>query len=235
MFEREHHTRIATVLQALDAELLRKHECFFGGGTAIVLSHNEYRESIHIDFLVSDRAGYQALRTLLTGSKKINAIVRAGMGLVSAQDIRVDQYGIRTMLHVGETEIKFEIVLEARIEFEEPLAGVLICGVAPLTPVDMAATKLLANSDRWSDDSVFSRDLIDLAMLDLSRPSLARAVDKAASAYGETVKRDLEKAITTLGKRKGRVEECMIGLKMNSTPKALLWDRIRNLKPKARS
>ena len=29
----------------------------------------------------------------------------------------------------------------------------------------MTASKLLANSDRWADDGVFSRDLIDLAML----------------------------------------------------------------------
>ena len=45
----------------------------------IVLSRDEYRESMDIDFLVSDRLGYQALRHLLTGAQGINAIVRAGM------------------------------------------------------------------------------------------------------------------------------------------------------------
>jgi hypothetical protein len=33
------------VLQSLNAELLRTHRCYFGGGTAIVLRHGEYRES----------------------------------------------------------------------------------------------------------------------------------------------------------------------------------------------
>ncbi|MBM3349738.1 MAG: nucleotidyl transferase AbiEii/AbiGii toxin family protein, partial [Betaproteobacteria bacterium] len=30
------------------------HQCFFGGGTAITLRHGEYRESVDIDFLISD-------------------------------------------------------------------------------------------------------------------------------------------------------------------------------------
>ena len=66
---------------------------------------------------------------------------------------------------MGDTEIKFEIVLEARIELELPGPEDRIEDVATLTPLDMAASKLLANSDRWADDSVFSRDIIDLAMM----------------------------------------------------------------------
>ena len=38
MFEREHHVRLASVLQALDGELLQSNGCLFGGGTAIVLA-----------------------------------------------------------------------------------------------------------------------------------------------------------------------------------------------------
>jgi hypothetical protein len=45
LFERDHHVRIALVLQALDAEALAAHGCLFGGGTAIALGHGEYRES----------------------------------------------------------------------------------------------------------------------------------------------------------------------------------------------
>ena len=37
MFEREHHRRVASVLQALDARLLHAHQCLFGGGTALAL------------------------------------------------------------------------------------------------------------------------------------------------------------------------------------------------------
>ncbi|MBK9038608.1 MAG: nucleotidyl transferase AbiEii/AbiGii toxin family protein [Bdellovibrionales bacterium] len=229
MFEREHHVRIASILQALDADLLSQNACLFGGGTAIVLSHGEYRESIDIDFLVSDRSGYQTLRQLLTGHG-IKAITRAGMELTSTREIRADQYGIRTMLRVSEVEIKFEIVLEGRIQLEKPLSNDRICGVALLAPLDMAASKLLANSDRWSDDAVFSRDLIDLAMLCMARPSLSLAIEKAAGAYGESIEHDLKKAIQSLGERKGRLEECMTALKLNRIPKALLWKRIRDLR-----
>lgn len=230
MFEREHHIRIATILQSLNAELLDQQNCLFGGGTAIVLARKEYRESVDIDFLISDRVGYQTLRHLLTG-QGIQAITRPGMQLTSARDIRADQYGIRTMLRAGDLEIKFEIVFEARIQLEAPIAEQKICGISTLTPLDMAATKLLANSDRWADDSVYSRDLIDLAMVGLSRDSLKQAIEKAVGAYGDSVERDLGKAIDSLVQRKGRLEQCMSALKIDTVPKALLWKYIRDLRP----
>lgn len=232
MFKREHHVRIATILQSLNAELLAQNGCLFGGGTAIVLARDEYRESLDIDFLVSNRVGYQNLRHLLTGARGLRAIARDGMELTAVRDVKADQYGLRTMLRTAGVEIKFEIVLEARIALEDPTEGGRICGVATLTPLDMATSKLLANSDRWTDDAVFSRDLIDLAMLNPRRPMLTLALEKAATAYGESVKRDLAKAIAALGSRRGRLEECMSALKMEDTPKALLWNRIRDLRPK---
>ena len=67
MFERTHHQRIAQVLAALDGTLLRRYQCWFGGGTAISLRMGEYRESIDIDFLVSDPEGYRELRQRLRG------------------------------------------------------------------------------------------------------------------------------------------------------------------------
>lgn len=54
LFERLHHQRIAHVLGALNGPLLRANNCLFGGGTAIALRYGEYRESVDIDFLVSD-------------------------------------------------------------------------------------------------------------------------------------------------------------------------------------
>ena len=59
MFERAHHRQVAEVLAALNAPLLADNHCLFGGGTAIALRHGEYRESVDIDFLVSDVAGYR--------------------------------------------------------------------------------------------------------------------------------------------------------------------------------
>lgn len=231
MFERAHHVRIATVLEALDAEWLAAHGCLFGGGTAIALSCGEFRESLDIDFLVSDRDGFSALRQKLTGRAGLGSITRPGARLKSATELRADQYGVRTMVEVERVEIKLEFVAEGRIDLEAPGPKERICGLACLTRVDLAATKLLANSDRWADDAVASRDLIDLAMLQLSGPALTRARAKAAAAYGSSVERDLSKAITRLGEREGRLEQCMTALKIERVPRAVLWKRIKRLKP----
>ena len=234
MFKREHHIKIMSILQALDSECLVSNRCYFGGGTAIVLSHREYRESLDLDFLISDPVGYRTLRQRMTGSRGIRSIVRSGYELDAKGEIRADQYGIRTLLAVGGAEIKFEIVFEGRIPLEEPSPDDRICNVATLKPLDMAASKLLANSDRWSDDGVFSRDLIDLAMLELPKPIFAQAKKKAAMAYGDSVERDLNRAVTRLAERTGRLDECMSALKMDGVPKALLWSRIRKLKSRSR-
>lgn len=89
VFKRPHHQRIAQVLNALNAPLLRENNCLFGGGTAIALRYGEYRESVDIDFLVSDIASYRNLRQLLTGPVGIAAIVRDDAEpLTQSRDIR---------------------------------------------------------------------------------------------------------------------------------------------------
>ncbi|MFC4127981.1 nucleotidyl transferase AbiEii/AbiGii toxin family protein [Nocardia rhizosphaerae] len=229
MFEREHHRHIATVLQALDAELLRSNGCLFGGGTAMALRFGEYRESVDIDFLVSDRDGYRALRQRVTGQAGITALARQGAVLSSARELVADRYGIRTAVRVDDVAIKFEIVLEGRIVLDAPSSADQLCGVATLTPVDMAASKLLANSDRWADTSVYSRDLIDLAMMSPSRDVLRMATAKAAAAYGDSIVRDLSKAVQSLRDRPARLDQCMRALEITTIPKAALWQRIRAL------
>ena len=73
----------------------------------------------------------------------------------------------------------------ARITLDAPGADDLLCGVATLTPLDAAASKLLANSDRWRDDAVLSRDLIDLAMMAPPKALLREAIVKAQGATVE--------------------------------------------------
>jgi Nucleotidyl transferase AbiEii toxin, Type IV TA system len=235
LFEREHHRRVASVLQALDARLLHAHRCLFGGGTALALRYGEYRESVDIDFLVSHREGYGALRQLLSGTAGMQAICRAGLDLApvfsQTREVRADQYGIRTMLRVADVEIKFEIVLEARITLDAPGANDLLCGVAALTPLDAAASKLLANSDRWRDDAALSRDLIDLAMMAPPKALLRQAIVKAQGAYGASIEADLRKAIQALRERPHRLDRCMQAMRMTTVPKALLWKRIKALEP----
>jgi hypothetical protein len=238
LFEREHHRRIASVLEALDAAVLEETGCAFGGGTAITLSHGEYRESVDIDLLISNVDGYRVLRERLSRRDGILAITRPGIALVQSREMRADQYGIRTLLEVRGAQIKLEIVLEARVTFETPTRPERICGIPRLTTLDLATTKLLANSDRWADDSVNSRDLIDLAMMRLDRETLTAAIEKARGAYGASIKSDLKKAIDALKRRRGRLDECMRALQMTpmppglaSVPLAVLWKEIKRLAP----
>jgi hypothetical protein len=227
MFERPHHQRIEQVLRTLNAALLREHACLFGGGTAIALMHGEYRESVDIDFLVSDIGHYRSLRLLLTGLDGVNSIVRTGAPpLVQTRVVRADQYGIRTVFQVDGKPIKFEIVLEGRIALDVPGASDAVCGIATLTPLDMATSKLLANSDSGGDDGVFNRDLIDLAMMKPPLALLRRAVLKAEGAYGKSVQSDLAKAVQRIKTRHDWLERCMQVMAIN-VPKALLWKNIQ--------
>jgi hypothetical protein len=93
----------------------------------------------------------------------------------------------------------------------------------------MATSKLLANSDRSMDDSVFSRDLVDLAMMEPKSPLLRAAAAKAETAYGPAVLRDLGRAIDRMQARTGWLERCMTALQMKG-PQALVWQRIRALR-----
>jgi Nucleotidyl transferase AbiEii toxin, Type IV TA system len=230
MFKRPHHQRIAHVLSALDSSILAQHACWFGGGTCIALKFGEYRESVDIDFLVSDPAGYRELRQMLTGIDGLAPITRQGaLPLELLREVRADQYGIRTQVSMDGHAIKFEIVREARIVFHEPESQDTICGVNTLTLLDLAASKMLANSDRQADDGVFGRDIIDLAMMNLSLPQLRQALEKTTEAYGTTIARDLGKAIDRMQNRQGWMERCMQAMAMDM-PKAVLWQKIRSLR-----
>jgi hypothetical protein len=228
-FERAHHVRIAGVLDALDTEILAKSSCYFGGGTAIALRHGEYRESVDVDFLVSDKSGYGELRELVRRPEGFNALTRRPLALL--RPVVADQYGIRTLLDIDGEPIKLEIVSEGRIDLETPSPGDSICKVATLTDLDMAATKLLANSDRWADRAVFSRDVIDLAMMEPGPDLLGRAIAKAESAYRSAIVGDLRSAVEYLRDNPHRLDDCMRELQMHDTPKALLWARIKRLSP----
>lgn len=214
MFERLHHQRIARVLDSLDAELLRADHCWFGGGTAIALRQGEYRESVDIDFMVSDLSGYRHLRQRLIGAHDLSAVTRTGHEPAQLErEARADQYGIRMFVIADQAmPIKLEIVHEARIPFDEPGRNDRVGEIFTLSPIDMAASKLLANADRGSDRSVFSRDALDLAMLDLPPRLLKRALDKAVEAYGQEVGGSMQRAVEGLRGDPDRLLHCMQAL-----------------------
>jgi Nucleotidyl transferase AbiEii toxin, Type IV TA system len=229
-FVREHHRRIARVLAALDGEVLRQHACYFAGGTCMALRFGEYRESVDMDFLVSDALGYRALRELLTGPQGLSAITQTGaIALVQAKEWRADQYGLRTALRVDDAIVKFEIVREGRMVLETPKPTDQICGVSNITLLDMATSKLLANSDRQASSSVYSRDLIDLAMMQASPTLLRQALQKAQGAYGSSVQRDLLVAIERMQNQPLWLGQCLKAMHMDA-PKAVVWQHIIRLR-----
>ncbi len=229
MFERPNHQRVEQALKALDSNLLLKHRCLFGGGTAIALTHGEHRDSVDIDFVCSSVDGYREIRGLVNAGG-IGSLMTGTIGLL--REPRIDQYGIRCVLQVAGAPIKFEILFEGRVQLADPLPEDKICGVWSLAMQDKVATKLMANSDRWADASVMSRDIIDLTMLADPAGTLdSLGVAKALRAYGPSVLADLKKARAHLLDHKSRLRECMKSLGM-SMPEVDLRLRIQAIDPK---
>ena len=209
----------------LDAPLLTEHNCWFGGGTAIVLDNGEFRESVDIDFLVSDQQSSRQLRQIVR-DHGLDALATRELQLGGTPS--VDGYGIRTSILVAGVAIKSEIIHEGRINLDTPSPEDEICGVRTLTRTDQVASKLLANDDRWADTSTFSRDLIDLAMMKPDTIALKAGARKAVDAYGETVGESLNKAVSYLQDRPQRLDECIRALNIDA-PRAVVWQSIRNL------
>jgi hypothetical protein len=228
LFNRTYHQNIAEILGALDTAVLESASCFLGGGTAIALMRGEYRQSDDIDFVVSDISGYRELRSLLAGGTDLGPIARSPIAL--ERDVRGDRYGIRTVVVAAAgARIKFEIVHEGRIDFDSVSRGQRVCGVVALSTADMAASKLLANDDRWADRGYHSRDLIDLAMLDASSGELAAALEKVKKPYPSAI-RSLNHAIDHVFADSNALPRYMRALQMDSHLLDQLASRIEALR-----
>lgn len=179
-FELPQHTIIQSALRSMNAAFLERSQCCFGGGTAIVLMHGEYRLSLDVGFLCADVDGYRELRGAITEN---GAQAIFGPDVETVREFKADQYGIRGVVSLDGQPIKFEIVREARI----PLSGGIIAdlGVPVLAIESQFAEKLLANADRCLDKSVANRDAIDLGYLIQGRGSIpVVSVEVAEKAYG---------------------------------------------------
>jgi hypothetical protein len=194
MAERVEHDRVLALLASLDGDLLRDSECWFAGGTAVSLRCDEFRVSRDVDFLCSSRDGYRELR---------QRVYEAGARGIFAdepslrRDLRADRYGIRVVVDVAGEPLKLEIVSEGRVDLEGTEDDNL--PVARLTDRDLVAAKLLANQDRFLDDSFLARDVIDLIMLEHMLGALPEASwDKARRAYGPSVDDAYRRAVVRL-------------------------------------
>lgn len=214
---------VLKALRTLDAGFLARAECFFGGGTRIVLALGEYRESADIDFLCADRAGYRALRATV-GERSLGRIAKPGLKL--SREVIADRYGIRTFLDVGGEKLKLEIILEGRIG----LSGGAEDGL-PVPALDAAsccAEKFLANADRWSDESVLGRDAIDLAFMAArwGREPLRAGAATATEAYGKVVASDAKRAATKMLERADWRRRCVAALSLSDTRTLLAGLRV---------
>lgn len=211
MFERPRHREILTLLSRIDASLFESCGAWFAGGTRIVLDLDEYRESIDVDFLCANSRGYADLRS--SARRKGPAVLFADTdGLHFPREVRTDQYGIRFVVEQSETRLKMEIVSEGRIELASGESRDW-SPVRCLARVDCFAEKLLANSDRWPDRQVLSRDLVDLAAMRRAwGPVPVAAWEKAEAAYGEWARRDLFKALEAFESNPDYSRRCFEGL-----------------------
>jgi len=219
MFKRPHHQRIAKVLEAMNADLLMKMQCFFGGGTAISLQIQEYRESVNIDFLCSSPDGYKELR--LIAFEDFNKLFSAPVKRL--RDIRIEQNKISTLLDVDGSAIKIELFKEFDPEIRGNFNSLL--KVPTLSKVDLYAQKLMANGDRGNDRNVFSRDIIDLAMMLRSWGDIPHeAWNRAYKSYGNQLSRAFHNSVGII-LDDGWLTTCLSRMKMDMA----LLDPVQNV------
>ncbi|WP_242056464.1 MULTISPECIES: nucleotidyl transferase AbiEii/AbiGii toxin family protein [unclassified Nostoc] len=200
-------------MKSLNLEVLKEGSAYFGGGTLLALDFEEYRWSKDIDFISPvGTSGYKYLRTVVFDGgyealfSDLNSIqIRRGT---------TDQYGIRMMVMVDNLPIKTEIIAESRFH-PDPPRYTEWSPVPCLSLIDCFTSKLLANSDRYMDDSVEARDLIDLAILRLQSPIPQAAIDKAEKAY--EVIRPLKTVVKRFQERPDYREKCFLSLQIDET------------------
>jgi hypothetical protein len=196
-FRRPLHNRIAGLLERMDAQFLTEAECYFGGGTQLAMSHGEYRESRDVDFLVSSPGGLRKLRETVT-DRSLGKLFRRRVFF--EREVRTERDAIRTFIKESESAppIKFEIVVEARIDLKGALDRTL--GVPTLALPCAIAEKLLANADRGRAKEHRARDVIDLAFVCLraGEKDFATAFRLAEVPYGRVVLRELDEVLKML-------------------------------------
>ncbi|ONF42617.1 hypothetical protein BTO32_15545 [Marinobacter lutaoensis] len=226
--KRQHHQRIARVLESMNSRLLQDTQCLFGGGTAIALQLDEFRLSTDIGFICSSHEGYRKLRSVVGQFSTTGLSPLFNKSVPQLREVRADRYGIRSVLDVDGVPIKFEIVREDRISLDASID--LLHGVPTISRIDAYAEKLLANSDRWADRSVLSRDILDLCrMIGAWGEIPIESARKACSAYGEVVIQDLASAARQLLQDDSYRQKCFCNLHIDSDVQVQLLTTLQRL------
>jgi hypothetical protein len=222
IFKIDYHNKILTILNTLKTEVFEENFAYFGGGTLIALQHQEYRKSNDIDFICPiNLSGYKQLRTLIF-EQGYQALF-ADLSQILLGRATMDQYGIRLLIRLDNLFIKMEIIAESRFEIGKP-QYFSWSSIPCLNNEDCCTSKLLANSDRYMDDSIKSRDLIDLAILRLGGKFSSLAIQKAEKAY--EVIRPLKVAIERFQERENYREKCFLSLQIEEYNFPIIIDGI---------
>lgn len=213
-FKRPIHHQVDKILSRLDHHFLEQSQCYFGGGTRIVLELGEYRESRDIDFLCANQDGYRAMRETVSENSLGGVSSR---DIILAREVRADQYGIRTFIENDENKIKFEIIREARIKLVPQQLETI--PVMCLSHACCFAEKFLANADRGQDTSTLSRDIIDLAFMieNWASEEAITGLSIAEQAYGSAVRRNLKLAISKISEDKTHRKKCVDALRVTDS------------------
>lgn len=225
MAERAENRVALALIERLDAARLREAGAWFAGGTAVSLRCGEFRVSRDVDFLCASAEGYRELRARVRADGARGLFVR---DVDLLREPRVDRYGIRLALGVGDVALKLEIVSEGRIS----LAGAddPALPVARLADDDLVAEKLLANDDRYLDDAALGRDAIDLLVLERTLGALPEAAwTKARTAYGATIDRAWEQALRRMRARPDLLARSFDVMGVSPEARALVAERLASL------
>jgi hypothetical protein len=145
---------------------------------------------VDIDFLCTTRDGMRELRTMVTNNS-LGDLVRQDAQLPLAREVMADRYGVRTVVLVDGAPIKLELVHEDRLDAAGGMIDAL--PVPVLSRADLYAEKLLANTDRGTDQAVLYRDMIDLMVMTTAWGPIPEAAwQKARGAYGRKIDQAFE-------------------------------------------
>ena len=218
-FRRACHVNAVQLLKAMDPHFLRETQCFFGGGTRMSMDMGEYRTSNDIDFLCSDRDGWRQLRRTVT-NRHLGGLFIGHPTL--RREVLCDSYGIRTVLEVNQSPVKFEIVRVADVSLHSDRMPPLEIPV--LARADAIAQKFMALASRGADRAFLSRDLIDLSFALASwTPQEAQKGRAIAEAeFGVWVEQGIEASLRLFALDETYRSKCLQAMNVDVTDNRLL-------------
>ncbi|WP_425106050.1 hypothetical protein [Ancylobacter sp.] len=112
MAETGDRQRIAELLGAFDGTLLEKAGCYLGGGAALVLALDEYRQLNNVNFMCASAEGYRLLRNTVQATH-LSALLTRSLPIV--REVRTSANVVSTFLELQGAPIKVDFAWEIRV------------------------------------------------------------------------------------------------------------------------